>query len=319
MTELRRLGSTGLSVSPLVAGGNVFGWTADEPSSFAILDAFVAGGVTMIDTADVYTSFVPGNVGGESETILGKWMKARGNRASVQIATKVGVQEINGRKGLDRETIAAGVDLSLKRLQTDYIDLYLAHFDFEDTPQEETAAALDKLVRAGKVRALGASNFTMGRLDSAVHIARAKGYTPYGALQPHFNLMSKELFPSEYRKYCIDHDIGVTPYYALAAGFLTGKYRSAAEAEKGSRGYATANLFNARGEKVLAALDAVAAESGASQAQIAIAWLIGTPGITAPIASATSTKQVESLIGAMNLKLSPEQMAMLDAAAETAE
>jgi len=315
MTELRTLGSTGLSVSPLIAGGNVFGWSVDEKASFAILDAFMAGGVTMIDTADVYSSFVPGNVGGESETILGSWMKARGNRSNVQIATKVGIQEINGRKGLDRATIAAGVELSLKRLQTDYIDLYFAHFDFPDQAQDETAEAFDRLIKAGKVRALGASNFAMDRMATALAVAEARGYTPYGALQPNFNLMSKELFPPEYRQFCIENNIGVVPYYALAAGFLTGKYRDAADAKGGTRESSVGKFFNARGDTVLAALDRVSAETGATLAQIAIAWIIATPGVTAPIASGTSVAQVESLLPAMTLELSRERQAALTEAA----
>ncbi len=315
MAGKRALGSSGLQVSPLVAGGNVFGWTADEPTSFAVLDAFAAGGVTMIDTADCYSSFVPGHVGGESETIIGQWMKARGNRDRIQIATKVGVQEIEGRKGIDHWMIERGVELSLQRLQTDHIDLYYAHFDFETIPQEETAEAFDRLVKAGKVRAIGASNFTQARLDSALKIAGAAGETPYSVLQPHFNLMAKEHFPPDYRAYCQAHDIGVLPYYALAAGFLTGKYRTIEEARASQRGESPAKFFNARGEKVLAALAQVAEESGASQAQIAVAWLIATPGVTAPIASATKVTQVESLIAAMELTIADEHMALLNAAA----
>lgn len=317
MTEKRRLGSSGLTVSPLVAGGNVFGWTADEKTSFDVLDAFTDGGVTMIDTADVYSSFVPGHVGGESETIIGKWTKARGNRSRVQIATKVGIQEIDGQKGIGRDTITKGIELSLKRLQTDYVDLYYAHFDFPDVPQDESAEAFDRLLKAGKVRAIGASNFAQARLDSALVAAGAGGFAPYSVLQPNFNLMSKEQFPPEYRAWCVEHDIGVLPYYALAAGFLTGKYRTVEEARKSSRGESPAKFFNARGEKVLAALAAVAEEAGVSQAQVAVAWIIATPGITAPIASATKVPQVESLLAAMELRLSDTQMAKLNAAAET--
>ena len=317
MTGKRRLGSSGLEVSPLVAGGNVFGWTVDEKTSFDVLDAFAAGGVTMVDTADCYSSFVPGNVGGESETIIGKWMKARGNRDKVQVATKVGIQEIDGKKGISRDMIEKGVELSLKRLQSDYIDLYYAHFDFPDVPQDETAEAFDRLKQAGKVRAIGASNFSQARLDSALDTARGAGQAAYSVLQPNFNLMSKELFPPEYRTFCAEHDIGVLPYYALAAGFLSGKYRTVEEAKASSRGDSPAKFFNARGEKVLATLEQVAKEAGVSQAQIAVAWIMATPGITAPIASATKIAQVESLIAAMNLKLSDAHMATLNAAAET--
>ena len=318
MTDLRNLGSSGLKVSPLIAGGNVFGWTADEKTSFDVLDAFTGGGVTMIDTADVYSSFVPGNVGGESETIIGKWIKARGNRDKVQVATKVGIQEIDGEKGINRNVIATGVELSLKRLQTDYIDLYYAHFDFADVPQEESAEAFDTLVKAGKVRAIGASNFSQARLGSALDTAKAHGEAGYSVLQPNFNLMSKEQFPPEYRAWCVENDIGTLPYYALAAGFLTGKYRTIEEARASQRGDSPAKFFNARGEKVLAALDTVAREAGVTQAQIAVAWLIATPGVTAPIASATKTAQVDSLVAAMNLKLSDAHMATLNAAADTA-
>lgn len=317
MTAKRRLGSSGLEVSPLVAGGNVFGWTADEKTSFDVLDAFVAGGVSMIDTADCYTSFVPGNVGGESETIIGKWMKARGNRGNVQITTKVGIQEIDGKKGISRDMIAKGVELSLKRLQTDYIDLYYAHFDFPDVPQDETAEAFDRLMKAGKVRAIGASNFAQARLESALDVANAAGQACYSVLQPNFNLMSKEQFPPEYRAFCSEHDIGLLPYYALAAGFLSGKYRSVEEARKSARGDSPAKFFNARGDRVLATLDRVSKEAGVSQAQVAVAWIIATPGVTAPIASATKVAQAESLVAAMNLELSDAHMAALNAAADT--
>lgn len=303
-------------VSPLVAGGNVFGWTADEKTSFDVLDAFAAGGITMIDTADCYTSFVPGNTGGESETIIGKWMKVRGNRSRIQIATKVGILEINGRKGISRDMIEKGVELSLRRLQTEYIDLYYAHSDFEETPQEETAEAFDRLVKAGKVRAIGASNFTQARLESALKVSEANGQAPYSVLQPHFNLMAKELFPAEFRAWCSRQDIGVLPYYALAAGFLTGKYRTVDEAKRSARGGSPARFFNTRGDQVLAALSQVAQDAGVPQAQIAIAWLIATPGVTAPIASATNTAQVETLVDGMTLKLSDAHMAILNAAAE---
>lgn len=318
MTGLRWLGSSGLSVSPLIAGGNVFGWTADERTSFDVLDAFVAGGVTMIDTADYYSAYVPGHAGGESEKIIGDWMKARGNRDRVQIATKVGLLEIDGETGIGRDMIVKGVELSLRRLQTDYIDLYYAHRDVETIPQDETAEAFDRLVRAGKVRAIGASNFSQARLDSAFATADKAGLARYSVLQPHFNLMAKEEFPPEYRRYCLDHDIGVLPYFALASGFLTGKYRTVEEAEASARGDMPAAYFNARGDAVLAALAHVAKAKGVTQAQVAIAWLIATPGITAPIASATRIDQVESLTAAMSLTLNEAEMGMLDAAAETA-
>lgn len=318
MTRLRALGSTGLSVAPLVVGGNVFGWTADEATSFAVLDAWVSGGATMIDTADIYSAWVPGHAGGESETILGRWMKARDNRDRVQIATKVGMLPTgDGRQGLSPAVIAEQVDASLVRLQTDYIDLYYAHRDDADTPQEAVAEAFDALVRAGKVRALGASNFTLDRLMSALEISDAGGLAGYGVVQPNFSLMAEDAFPEEYRRLCIDRNIGALAYYALASGFLTGKYRSAEEAKQGSRGGANAGHFNPRGRKVLATLDQVAAETGASLAQIALAWIIATPGLTGPIASATSVAQVEELLPAMDLTLSSAQIGALNAAAAT--
>ncbi|MBD3759794.1 aldo/keto reductase [Rhizorhabdus sp.] len=317
MSELRPLGTTGLSVAPLIVGGNVFGWTIDEATSFAVLDAFMAGGTTMIDTADVYSAFVPGNVGGESETIIGRWMKARGNRAAVQIATKVGMLPVHGQKGLKPSVIIEGIEASLRRLQTDYVDLYYAHSDADLADQEATAEAFDRLVGAGKARAVAASNFSQDRLASALDISARNGLARYGALQPHFNLMAEEQFPAVYRDFCRDNQIGTLAYYALAAGFLTGKYRSADEVTGTPRARALGGMFNARGEKVLAALDRVAEESGASLAQIALAWVMTTPGMTGAIASATSLEQVEGLIPAMTLKLDAAQMAALDEAAAT--
>lgn len=317
MNELRPLGTTGLSVAPLVIGGNVFGWTIDEATSFAVLDAFMAGGATMIDTADVYSAFAPGNVGGESETIIGRWMKARGNRATVQVATKVGMLPVHGETGLKPAVIIEGVEASLRRLQTDYIDLYYAHSDADLADQDAAAEAFDSLIRAGKVRSIGASNFSKERLASALDIAKRKGLARYGALQPHFNLMAEEQFPAAYRQFCRDNQVGTLAYYALAAGFLTGKYRSADEVKGTPRARALGGMFSARGEKVLAALGRVAEESRASLAQIALAWVMTTPGITGAIASATSLEQVESLIPAMTLKLDGTQRAALDDAAAT--
>lgn len=320
MAELRELGSTGLSVAPLIVGGNVFGWTIeDDATSFEVLDAFMAGGATMIDTADAYYAFAPGKIGGESETVLGRWMKARGNRDRVQIATKVGALPMkDGRKGLHPDVIAEAIDASLRRLQTDYVDLFYAHVDDAAVPQEAVAEAFDRLVRAGKVRAIGASNFTPDRLLSALAISEANGLARYGVLQPHFNLMeSEQFFPADYRRLCIERDIGALTYWGLARGFLTGKYRTAEEAARAKRGASLPQYFNARGEKTLAALRTIAAETGAEPAQIALAWVRQTPGVTAPIASATSAAQVEMLLGAMELALSAEQMAALNEAAST--
>jgi aryl-alcohol dehydrogenase-like predicted oxidoreductase len=314
MTELRALGATGLSVAPLMVGGNVFGWTADEPTSFAILDTFADAGITTIDTADVYSAFA-GLAGGESETVIGKWMKARGNRDRIQVATKVGLLPIDGAKGLAPKVITAGVEASLRRLQTDYIDIQFAHVDDETVPQEDVAAAFDALVKAGKVRVLGASNFPQARLASALAIAEREGLAGYGVIEPNFNLMNPENFPESYRRFCAERGIGVMSYYGLAGGFLTGKYRKPEDIVGTTREPWLGGYFNARGSAVLAAMDRIAAETGATLPQIAIAWIIATPGITAPIASATSVAQVESLLPALTLKLTAGQKAALDAAA----
>jgi len=314
---LKPLGSTGVAIGPLVVGGNVFGWTIDEKRSFEVLDAFFAGGATMIDTADAYYAYAPGNVGGESETIIGQWMKARGNRDKIQVATKVGLLEINGEKGLKPETIEAGVEASLRRLQTDFIDLYYAHSDDETVPQEDVVRTFDKLVQAGKVRLLGASNFSQARLESALQISDEEGLAGYSVYQPQLNLMAANAFPAKYREFCAKRKMGVLTFFALASGFLTGKYRKREDIENSSRSLALSRYFNARGEAVLSALDQVSSETGATQAQIALAWIIATPGIAGPIVSATSVEQVQTLLPAISLKLSAEQMASLDKAAAT--
>jgi len=311
--SLRPLGTTGLSIAPLVLGGNVFGWTADRSASFAILDAFIAGGGTMIDTADVYSAFAPGNVGGESETILGAWLRARGRRDDVQIATKVGMLSGTGGDKLAPGRIAAAIDESLARLGTDYVDLYYAHQDDEDVPQEAVAAAFDALVRAGKVRTLGASKFSAARLESALDISARGGLAAYGVFQPLYNLVSRDSFEGELQALTIARTIAVLPFYGLASGFLTGKYRTQADLQ-GARASRVAPMLDARGLTVLAAMDAVAAETGATLPQIALAWLMAKPGVTAPIASATSVAQMEELLGAMHLTLSAAQIARLDAA-----
>ncbi|MFB0874870.1 MULTISPECIES: aldo/keto reductase [unclassified Sphingobium] len=314
---LKALGDTGMAIGPLVVGGNVFGWTIDEQRSFEVLDAFFAGGATMIDTADAYYAYAPGNVGGESETIIGRWMKSRGNRDEVQIATKVGLLEINGEKGLRPHTIEAGIEASLRRLDTDYIDVYFAHQDDESVPQEDVVRAFDRLVQAGKVRLLGASNFRQDRLASSLDISDRLGLAGYTVYQPQLNLMAVNAFPPKYRAFCAERGMGVMTFFALASGFLTGKYRKPADIENSSRRSALSRYFNARGEAVLAALDSVAAQTGATPAQIALAWIIATPGVTGPIVSATSVEQVEDLLPAIALKLDGEQMALLDAAAST--
>ncbi len=317
MSMLRPLGDTGLNVCPLVIGGNVFGWTIDKSTSFSVLDAFFEAGATMIDTADVYYAYAPGNIGGESETIIGEWMKARRNRDSVQVATKVGLLEIGGEKGLKPRVIEAAIDASLRRLGTDRVDLYYAHSDDPETPQEAVAECFDALVRAGKVRALGASNFSQERLASALAISEAGGLARYQVYQPQLNLMSSKGFPPEYRRFCVDRGMGVLTFFALASGFLTGKYRSPEDVKGTARAATLSGYFNARGDKVLQALDQVAVETGATPAQIALAWVMATPGVTGPIASATSVDQVRSLAPALTLRLTDEQMALLTAAADT--
>ncbi len=309
----RKLGDSGLMTPPLVLGGNVFGWTIDATASHSILDAFIAGGGRMIDTADVYSTWVPGNRGGESESIIGQWLAARGRRDDVLIATKVGM-EIGGSKGLAPERIEKALEDSLKRLRTDYVDLYFAHLDDADTPLEATLEAFDRLVRAGKVRAIGASNYTAERLAQALDISQAKGIARYTVLQPHYNLMERAKFEGALQDLCVARGIGVVPYFALASGFLTGKYRSSADLQGKARGQAVERYLNEGGLGVLETLDEVAASTGATPAQIALAWLAAQPAVTAPIASATSIQQLEELLGAMRLTLAPDHLAKLDEA-----
>jgi len=308
----RPLGRSGLSIAPLMLGGNVFGWTADEATSHAILDAFLAGGFNAIDTADVYSGWVPGHKGGESETVIGTWLKARGRRDDVMLATKVGMWP--AQPGLSAANIVAACEGSLKRLQTDYIDLYQSHRDDADTPQDETAEAFGRLVKAGKVRAIGASNFDAARLGSALKIAADQGLPRYDTLQPAYNLVDRAI-EGPLQQLCVDQDVAIISYYGLASGFLTGKYRSAADLGKSPRGAgAKKHLESERGQAVLAALDAVAAELGATPAQVALAWVMARPAVAAPIASATSLEQLEELMGAARLTLDAGQMARLDAA-----
>lgn len=310
----QRLGSSDLEIAPLVLGGNVFGWTADRDASFAVLDAFVAGGGTMIDTADVYSAWVPGHRGGESETMIGEWLKASGKRDQVLIATKVGMLPGEGGEKLAPARIAAACEASLKRLGTDRIDLYFAHQDDETTPQEAALEAFAKLVDAGKVRVVGASNFHAARLKSANEKARAAGLPRYDVLQPEYNLVSRHKFEGELQDYCVEWNVGVVPYYGLASGFLTGKYRSRDDLSKSVRGGRMGDLLEGKGRAVLEALDAVAEETGATLAQVSLAWLIAQEGVTAPIASATSVAQVEDLLPAMTLTLSSEQLERLTVA-----
>jgi len=307
----RRLGSTDLKIAPLVLGGNVFGWTADKTASFAVLDAFVAGGGTMIDTADMYSSWVDGHEGGESETMIGDWLRTSGRRDDVLIATKVGMLPGEGGEKLQPARIAAAAEASLKRLGTDRIDLYYAHQDDDTVPQEAVLEAFGKLVDAGKVRVIGASNFHAARLKSAVDAAKASDLPRYHVLQPEYNLVSREKFEGELQDYCVTENIGVLPYYGLASGFLTGKYRTPDDLGASVRGGGMRDLLDGKGKAVLEAMDAVVSNTGASHAQIALAWLLAQPGITAPIASATSARQIEDLLPAMTLELSDEQLSAL--------
>ena len=311
--QRRTLGRSTLEVAPLAFGGNVFGWSADEARSFALLDAFVDAGFNLIDTADMYSSWAPGNRGGESETIIGKWLKRSGKRAQVVIATKVA--KWSEQPGLSPVNIRQAVEGSLKRLQTDYIDLYQAHEDDASVPLAETLGAFGRLIEQGKVRVIGASNYSAERLAEALEVSRAHGLPRYESLQPEYNLADRAGYEAALEPLVRREEVGVICYYALASGFLTGKYRSEADlAKSAARGGAVRKYLDARGMRILAALDAVAAAHGATPAQIALAWLMARPGLTAPIASATSVAQLQELAGAAHLALSPQDIAALDEA-----
>ena len=298
-------------IGPFALGGNVFGWTADQAKSFAVLDAFVAAGLNFIDTADAYSLWVPGHKGGESEEMLGKWLAARGNRDKVLIATKLGVEVVPGEMGLSRKYMQTAVERSLKRLNTDYIDLYQAHRDDPNTPIEETLSAFQDLIKAGKVRAIGASNFTALRLAESLRVSDEKGLPRYESLQPWYNLYNRAEFEHELAALCREQNVGVIPYFSLASGFLTGKYRSEKDLGASPRGYRIKDMMNERGLRILAALDQLAAELNATPAQISLAWLLAR-GVTAPIASATSTAQLHELLGALDVKLDAPAMKVLD-------
>jgi aryl-alcohol dehydrogenase-like predicted oxidoreductase len=303
LMQLRRLGRSGIEVPPLCLGGNVFGWTTDEARSFELLDAMLASGLNFVDTADVYSNWVPGNHGGESETILGRWFKARGNRNKVILATKVGSPMGEGRKGLSRKYIREAVEDSLRRLQTDYIDLYQSHRDDESVPQEETLEAYAELISEGKVRAIGASNFTAARLQSALESSRKHNLPRYECLQPEYNLYDRAGYESAPEAVCTKSGVGVIPYFSLASGFLSGKYHSAEEAASRPRAAMLKKYFNPRGMRILETLGEVARELKATQSQVALAWLMARPSITAPIASATTVEQLHELAGAAQLEL----------------
>jgi len=312
----RRLGNSDLEIAPLVFGCNIFGWTADQPTSFKLLDAFVASGLNMIDTADVYSKWIPGHVGGESETIIGNWLAQGGRRDNVLIATKLGVEMAPGESGLSKEYMTRAVERSLKRLQTDYIDLYQAHRDDDKTPMEESLEAFAGLIRAGKVRAIGASNFKADRLAEALRVSKQHGLPRYESLQPWYNLYDRFDFEGPLADLCQRENIGVIPYFGLASGFLTGKYRTPKDVEGKPRGYRVKDMLNERGLRILNALDTVAAETGATPAQISLAWLVAR-GVTAPIASATSLEQFKDLLGSTSVKLSADAVKLLnDASAQ---
>ncbi len=310
----RELGRSGLQVSPICFGGNVFGWTADEATSFSLLDAWVDAGMNFIDTADVYSRWVPGHTGGESETIIGKWLKQTGRRDSIVLATKVGKPMGDGMVGLSPAYIRSAVEASLKRLQTDVIDLYQSHDDDATVPLADTLGAFADLIRAGKVRAIGASNYTAPRLAEALAVSEKLGLPRYESLQPLYNLMERPAFEAELEKVCVDHGVGVINFYALASGFLSGKYRSEDDLAKSPRGQGVKKYLTPKGLAVLDALDAVAQRLHATPAQVALAWQIARPSITAPIASATSMEQLDGLVSAARLQLDAEAIRAIDAA-----
>jgi aryl-alcohol dehydrogenase-like predicted oxidoreductase len=311
--QKRKLGRSGVEIVPLVLGGNVLGWTADEATSLRLLDRFVDAGLNAIDTADTYSMWVPGHKGGESEAVIGKWLETRGGRDKVVIATKVGWDMPQG--GLARDRILAKCEDSLKRLQTDYIDLYQSHKDDPATPLEETLSAHETLIRQGKVRAIGASNYTAPRLAEALAVSVGKGLPRYQSLQPHYNLYERKGFEAALEPLVLKEGIGVIPYYSLANGFLTGKYRSAADMGKSVRGSRASDMLSTpRGPRILAALDDLAARTKSSPASVALAWLMARPSITAPIASATSLPQLEELIAATRVTLDAEAVRQLDEA-----
>lgn len=309
----RPLGNTGLDITPMVFGGNVFGWTVDEQTSFSLLDALVDSGLNAVDTADSYSRWVKGHQGGESETIIGNWLSRNpGKRDRIVLITKVGSDLGPMKKGLSRRWITEAVEDSLKRLKTDYIDLYLSHWPDPDTPIEETLEAFQKLHQAGKIRAVGASNLNADQLSAALAAAKAQGLPRYDVLQPEYNLYDRSGFDGPLRELTTKEHIGVITYYSLASGFLSGKYRSQADLSKSPRGQGVAKYLNDRGTRILAALDQVSNALGAKPAEVALAWIIAQDGITAPIASATSLNQLDSLVRATELKLDDEQLALLD-------
>ncbi len=316
--ENRRLGQSSLQVSPIAFGCNVFGWTVDEKTSFALLDAWVGAGFNFLDTADVYSRWHTGNSGGESETIIGKWLKARGNREKVVLATKLGIEMAPGKKGLSRAYMQTAVEASLRRLQTDHIDLYQSHRDDPETPIDETLSAYADLVKQGKVREIGASNFSADRLAESLKISTDKGLPRYQSLQPHYNLVERTEFEGPLENLCLAEKIGVIPYYSLASGFLTGKYKSQADTKGRARGRGVEKYMTDHGFGVIKALEEVAARYEAKPGQVALAWLIARPSVTAPIASATNLGQLAELVEAAEIDLDVESIQKIDAASKPA-
>jgi aryl-alcohol dehydrogenase-like predicted oxidoreductase len=312
----RPLGDSGIDVAPFALGGNVFGWTIDETQSFKILDAFVEAGFNLIDTADVYSRWAPGNGGGESETIIGRWLRKSGRRNKVVIATKVGLEMGPDDQGLSRDYIFKAIERSLNRLQIDVIDLYQAHRDDESTPLDETLGAFDELVMKGKVRAIGASNYSAHRLAAALEISRKNGWPRFETLQPEYNLYDRAGFEKDLQPLCVTEGIAVIPYYSLASGFLTGKYRSEADLSKSPRGAKAKGYLNPRGMRILAALDDVAARYEVTSGKAAVAWLRDRPSVAAPIASATSLEQLQDLVDAAKLRLDAAAIRALDDASK---
>ena len=313
----KQLGKSGLQVSPICFGGNVFGWTIDEKKSFELLSAFVGSGCNFIDTADVYSRWVPGNKGGESETIIGNWLKKNGGRETVVIATKVGSDMGKGEgKTLRKDYILKAADESLQRLQTDYIDLYQTHYDDENLPVDEALEAYNELIKAGKIKWIGASNMSASRLKQSLSASEKQSFAMYQTLQPEYNLYAREHFEKTYQNICEQHNISVIPYYSLASGFLTGKYRSEADLNKSQRGGGIKKYLTSRGFKILSALDDVSKRCNTTPATVSLAWLMAQPTVVAPIASATSKEQLQSLVEAVELKLDTEALDVLNEASK---
>ena len=312
--EIRLLGNSGMEIAPLIFGGNVFGWTIDEQRSFELLDTFTNAGFNCIDTADVYARWAPGNTGGESETIIGNWLKKRNNRDKIVVCTKVGGDMGSGKRDISKKYILQAVENSLKRLQTDYIDLYQTHWDDMSTPVEETLEAYNELINQGKIKWIGASNISPDRLIESLDLSKRLGYPVYQSLQPLYNLYDREPFEKEMLQFCLDNNIAVITYFSLASGFLTGKYKSESDLGESKRGAGLKKYFNERGSRILSALDQLSAAYKVSPSVLSLAWLLAQPGVTAPIASATTMQQLSELMQAATFKLDPTAVEILNKA-----